>query len=376
VGFDLAAALVPLGAHAEGLAVLRAAEATAAKMGDERRRARALSYRTTMHWELGESDAAVEAGERAVAIAERVEDLGIQVVGTYSLGGAIRSLGDYPRAAAFLRRSLALLEGEGRAETYGLPGLATVLARAHLAWSLAELGEFDDALAAATEGVGIAEGAGHGYSLAYALLGLGGTLLRRGVMSRAEAVLERGLALCAEVPVLFPPFAGDLAVVRALDGRVGEAVELAAQAVGRGERMGRLGRLSLIVTHLGEVLLIAGRRGEALTQARRALALARHHKERGNQVYALRLLALTLAEAGAADPGVARGHGEEALALAESLGMRPLAARCHLALAGLAADGERAAWHRDSAATLLRAMGMTYWLSRVEAMIPSAPEIP
>jgi hypothetical protein len=195
-------------------------------------------------------------------------------------------------------------------------------------------------------------------------------------MSRAEAVLERGLALCAEVPVLFPPFAGDLAVVRALDGRVGEAVELAAQAVGRGERMGRLGRLSLIVTHLGEVLLIAGRRGEALTQARRALALARHHKERGNQVYALRLLALTLAEAGAADPGVARGHGEEALALAESLGMRPLAARCHLALAGLAADGERAAWHRDSAATLLRAMGMTYWLSRVEAMIPSAPEIP
>jgi class 3 adenylate cyclase/tetratricopeptide (TPR) repeat protein len=376
VGFDLAAALVPLGAHAEGLAVLRAAEATAAKMGDERRRARALSYRTTMHWELGESDAAVEAGERAVAIAERAEDLGIQVVGTYSLGGAIRSLGDYPRAAAFLRRSLALLEGEGRAETYGLPGLATVLARAHLAWSLAELGEFDDALAAATEGVGIAEGAGHGYSLAYALLGLGGTLLRRGVMSRAEAVLERGLALCAEVPVLFPPFAGDLAVVRALDGRVGEAVELAAQAVGRGERMGRLGRLSLIVTHLGEVLLIAGRRGEALTQARRALALARHHKERGNQVYALRLLALTLAEAGAADPGVARGHGEEALALAESLGMRPLAARCHLALAGLAADGERAAWHRDSAATLLRAMGMTYWLSRVEAMIPSAPEIP
>ncbi len=376
VGFDLATALVPLGAHAEGLSVLRSAEAIAEKLADERRLARALSYRTTMHWELGDSDAAVETGERAVAIAERVEDLGLQVVGTYSLGGAIRSLGDYPRAAAFQRRSLALLEGTGRDESYGLPGLASVLARAHLAWSLAELGEFDDAIAAAEGGVRVAEVAGHGYSLAYALLGLGGTLLRRGAMASAEPVLARGLALCAEVPVLFPPFAGDLAVVRSLDGRVAEAVELASQAVARGERMGRLGRLSLIVTHLGEVLVSAGRLGEAGTQARRALALARHHKERGNQVYALRLLAVATGEGAAPDLAAARAHGGEALGLAETLGMRPLAARCHLALARLArraGDEDAAARHRESAAPLLQAMGMTSWLQRadLERVAPS-----
>ena len=369
IGFDLAAALVPLGAHAEGLTVLRSAEAIATKLDDERRLARALSYRTTMHWELGESDAAVETGERAVAIAERVEDLGLQVVGTYSLGGAIRALGDYARAAAFQRRSLALLEGEGRYATYGLPGLASVLARAHLAWSLAELGEFDQAIAAAEEGVRIAEVSGHGYSLAYALLGLGGTLLRRGAMPSAEPVLVRGLALCAEVPVLFPPFAGDLAVVRALDGRVAEAVELASQAVARGERMGRLGRLSLIVAHLGDVLVSAGRLGEAVTQGRRALALARHHKERGNQVYALRLLALAIGEAPAPDLQAARAHGEEALALADTLGMRPLAARCHLVLARLArraGDEDAAGRHRERAESLLHALGMTYWLERAD----------
>src|SRR4029450_7773235 len=62
LGFDLEAALVPLGAHAEGLAVLRSAESIARRMGDEPRLARALAYRSTMHWEMGESDAAGEAG--------------------------------------------------------------------------------------------------------------------------------------------------------------------------------------------------------------------------------------------------------------------------------------------------------------------------
>jgi class 3 adenylate cyclase/tetratricopeptide (TPR) repeat protein len=369
LGFDLEAALVPLGAHAEGLAVLRSAESIARRMGDEPRLARALAYRSTMHWEMGESDAAVEAGERAVAIAERVEDLGLQVVGQYSMAGAVRTLGDYPRAVTLLRRSLALAEDERRYETFGLPGLASVLGRSHLAWSLAELGEFDDAIGAAEEGIRIAEAAGHGYSLAYGLLGLGGVLLRRGAMTEAEAVLARGLALCAEVPVLFPPFAGDLAVVRALDGRVAEAVEMARQAVGRGERMGRLGRLSLIVTHLGEVLAIAGRAGEAMPHARRALALAVEHKERGNQVYARRLLALAVGEGPTPDLAAARQHAAEALALAETLAMRSLAARTHLTLARLARraeDGDAATRHRDAAVDLLQAMGMRYWLERLD----------
>ena len=369
IGFDLEAALVPLGAHAEGLAVLRSAESIASRMGDERRLARALAYRTTMHWEMGESDAAVEAGERAVAIAARVEDLGLQVVGQYSMAGAVRTLGDYPRAVTLLRRSLALAEDERRYETFGLPGLASVLGRSHLAWSLAELGEFDHAIGAAEEGIRIAEAAGHGYSLAYGLLGLGGVLLRRGAMMEAETVLARGLALCAEVPVLFPPFAGDLAVVRALDGRIAESVELARQAVARGERMARLGRLSLIVTHLGEVLVIAGRAGEATPHARRALALAVEHKERGNQVYARRLLALAVGEAPTPDLAAARQHATEAQALAETLGMRPLAARTHLTLARLArraGDDDAVSRHRGAAVDLLESMGMRYWLERLD----------
>ena len=346
--FNLGAALVPLGAHARALGVLREAEALAGEQGDERRLARALSYQSNMHWEMGDAEAASEAGRRALAIAERVEDLALQVMGNFSLGGATRALGDYPRAAELLRRNVALLEGDLRYETFGLAGLASVMSRSHLAWSLAELGEFDEAIARAEEGIRLAEAAGHVYSLAYACLGLGGALLRRGRLGAAQGVLERGLALCADVPGLFPPFAGDLALVRALSGRAAEAVELAAQGVARAERMGRLGRLSLIATHLGEVQAArraAGRGGRA--GPARALAGSDAEGARQSGIRAAapgprRERAAACGPLGAAAPPTTR----EALALAETLGMRPLAARCRLGLGRLArraGDAETAA---------------------------------
>ena len=367
--FNLGAALVPMGAHARALGVLREAEALAGAQGDERRLARALSYQSNMSWEIGDTEAASEAGQRALDIAERVEDLTLQVVGNFSLGGATRSLGDYPRAVDLLRRNVALVQGDLRYETFGLAGLASVMSRSHLAWSLAELGEFDEAIERAEEGVRLAEAAGHVYSLAYACLGLGGTLLRRGRLGAAQGVLERGLALCADVPVLFPPFAGDLALVRALGGRAAEAVTLATQGVTRAERMGRLGRLSLIATHLGEVHVLAGQLTEAAEQGRRALALSRSQKERGNQVYALRLLGVVASERQPVDLGGASRHYEEALALATALGMRPLLARCRLGLGRLARRAGEfgvARRHLDAAAALLHEMGMTYWLERVD----------
>jgi len=56
--FDLGAALVPLGAHARSLGVLHEAEVLAGEQGDERRLARALSYQSNMHWEMGDAEAA------------------------------------------------------------------------------------------------------------------------------------------------------------------------------------------------------------------------------------------------------------------------------------------------------------------------------
>jgi len=146
-------------------------------------------------------------------------------------------------------------------------------------------------------------------------------------------------------------------------------VTLATQGVTRAERMGRLGRLSLIATHLGEVHVLAGQLTEAAEQGRRALALSRSQKERGNQVYALRLLGVVASERQPVDLGGASRHYEEALALATALGMRPLLARCRLGLGRLARRAGEfgvARRHLDAAAALLHEMGMTYWLERVD----------
>jgi tetratricopeptide (TPR) repeat protein len=132
--------------------------------------------------------------------------------------------------------------------------------------------------------------------------------------------------------------------------------------------MGRLGRLSLLVTHLGEAYFFAGRPAEAASQAERALVLATERGERGNQVYAHRLIGLVASEQELAKAEMARHHLTEALALAGKLGMRPLAARCHLALGRLLrrlGDLAGARPHLATARELLEAMQMRYWLDRL-----------
>ena len=373
---DLHNALVPLGQHARSVAVLREAAALAETLDDRPRLARALSFESNVHWELGEADEAARAGARALAIAEETRDLGLQIVGNFNVGAGRRALGDYRQALILLRRNLALLPPDATAESFGLPGIAAVLTRAHLAWTLAELGQFDEAVGVALEGVRLAEERRDTYSLTYALLGLGGTLVRRGQMWEAKAVLERGIGLCAEMPAFFPPFAGDLAIVYALTGRTAEALDLAERAVRQAQSMQRLGRLSLIATHLGEVRLLAGQPAAAEADGRRALALAEAHQERGNMVYALRLLGLAAAEKQPPDLERARGHHAEALALAGELGMRPLAARCHLGLGRLArgaGDVAGADKHLTEARALFQEMAMTFWLERLHLDSSTAP---
>jgi lipopolysaccharide biosynthesis regulator YciM len=61
-----------------------------------------------------------------------------------------------------------------------------------------------------------------------------------------------------------------------------------------------------------------------------------------------------------------------AMALAESLGMRPLVAHCHLGLGKLyrrTGKREQAQKHLATATTMYRDMGMTYWVEKVEQAV-------
>jgi hypothetical protein len=66
----------------------------------------------------------------------------------------------------------------------------------------------------------------------------------------------------------------------------------------------------------------------------------------------------------------ARSVYAEARAIADTLGMRPLVAHCHLGLGKLCrrtGDGAKAAEHLTMAARMYREMDMNFWLEEAEA---------
>src|SRR5262249_53153595 len=139
-----------------------------------------------------------------------------------------------------------------------------------------------------------------------------------------------------------------------------------------GLRTGGLSGQASRVAWLSEVWRLAGHSEEAWQHARQALDLARQHKERANEVLALPQLGVVHAHANPPDVAQAEAHYQQALALAEELGMRPLQAHCHRGLGMLyAATGrrEQARAELSMAMEMYRGMEMTFWLPETEAAL-------
>jgi len=120
---------------------------------------------------------------------------------------------------------------------------------------------------------------------------------------------------------------------------------------------------------LGEAHLLAGRLEEAHALAEQALACTRAHQELGNQAYALRLLGEIAARRNPPQGDLAVACYQEALVLANELGMRPLMAHCHRGLGTLYAvtnQQEQAHTELSTATTLYRSMDMVFWLPQAE----------
>ena len=157
-----------------------------------------------------------------------------------------------------------------------------------------------------------------------------------------------------------------------LSGRLTEALPLLEQAVEQSAATKNMVYYPLLVAHLGEAYLLAGRLEDASQQARHALEGSRDLKQRGHEAYALRLLGEIAAQRQPPDAEAAVAAYRQAMTLADELGMRPLAAHCHLGLGTLYARTgrlEQARAELSAAMALYRAMDMTFWLSRAEAAL-------
>ena len=370
IRFDIRNALQPLGERGPILEYLREAEKLAVLLDDQRRLGWVHSYLTDHFWILGQTEEAAAAGERALGIAGQLSDLPIQVVTNLPLGLLYHTCGDYRRAMTYFRWNVDHLEGALLQERFGLFILPSSFSRSFLAWAFAELGEFAEGAAVAEEGVRIAVTADHPFSSGYAHLGMGVLHLRQGDLSRAIYAFERALAMgaFADIPVGYAYVAYHLGYALTLAGRSAEGLPMLEKTVELAESKGFVARHALRLAYLAEAYLLVGRTDAAASAAARALQFARKHKERANEAYALRVLGEVEARRGKAAEAQALFHG--ALALAQELGMRPLAAHCQWGLACAlenSGQAEAAAPHRESADAEFRSLDMRFWGQRLEA---------
>ena len=365
---ELRNALVPLGPQQRLLGVLKAAKELAEKLGDERRIAQIYSYLSNYYGYVGRSDLALEAGERSLILAERAAATNLLIAGNMSAGEIYRTLGNYSKAKKYLNDALTLIDSRDEQEYLGQVGLPSVRVRSHLAWTLAELGDFATARNVAAEAMRIADASNHPYSKCHACLCVGGTRVRQGEFESAVEVLARGFAASEQVPLLRPSIAADLGLASARCGRIAEGLAHADAAVEGATTMGRFSRLPLLLVKCGEIHLLAGKPYEAVELANGALRLATEQKECGNEVYARRLLGDICADEQSASEEGER-HYLDVLALATELGMRPLAAHAHAGLWRLRRRRSKIAeaqQHLAAARTMYRDMGMRFWLHRLE----------
>jgi hypothetical protein len=106
--------------------------------------------------------------------------------------------------------------------------------------------------------------------------------------------------------------------------------------------------------------------------AEHALALTRTQQKRGHQAYALRLLGDIAARRDPTEIGLAASFYQQALTLAQALGMRPLQAHCHRRLGALyiqAGHPEQAHGELATAIDMYRDMEMTFWLPETETVL-------
>jgi tetratricopeptide (TPR) repeat protein len=158
----------------------------------------------------------------------------------------------------------------------------------------------------------------------------------------------------------------------ALHGRLTEGRMLLEEAISEGSHTGARQGLAYRVASLSEVCRLAGRGEEAWQHARQALDLARQHKERGNEAFALHQLGVVHTHADPPDVVQAAAHYQQALALAVELDMHPLQAHCHRGLGTLYAmtgQREQARAELSAAIDLYRAMEMAFWLPQAEAVL-------
>jgi tetratricopeptide (TPR) repeat protein len=350
------------------------ARASAEAAGDRRRLAQVLAGLSYVHASECHYAEAARAGEQALAIA-RTGDLAVSLWTSFGLARAHFALGNYRRAADCTRWAIEQLASFSVEERFGNRAgnlLPAVAARSWLALTLARTGDLDEGARHGEDAVRAAEAVDGLQERVWAYYCLGRLHHARTDFEVAIPLLRQAVSLAegGTVPVYFTRVLSGLGSALYQSGDTQAAQPLLRRALDEARGINLLYGQSLIVVQLGEACLAADGVDEAESHADEALALSRQRGERGDEAWAL----LLHGEIAAARRSMERARGSliQALGVADELGMRPLAARCRMALGSLEAQvgrrREAQAWLTPALAEL-RAMGIGRWYARAERLL-------
>jgi class 3 adenylate cyclase/tetratricopeptide (TPR) repeat protein len=359
-----------LGEHGRCLALLGEAEILARALNDQARLGRVLASMANVLRVMGDHDGAIAAGQQALALTAALGDSALQGQASLTLGQAYYVVGDFGRASERLRWNVEATDRETGMFWTDL----RIRSQAWLALPLSDLGTFAEGRRHGEEALRLATRAGRGTAPIGAHGCLGLLYLAQGDLEQAMRVFDQGLALCRASGdrVWLRWILAGLGYTAALQGHLAEGRSLLEEASRESVRTGGLRGHAFRVTWLSEVCRLAGHGEEAGQYAHQALDLARQQKERGSEAHALRQLGVVQAHADPPEVAQAEAHYQQALALAEELGMRPLQAHCHHRSGRLYCQtgrGEEARAELSAAIALYRAMDMTFWLPQAEAAL-------
>jgi tetratricopeptide (TPR) repeat protein len=367
---SLGGALYALGEYGRCLTSLGEAEVLARVLEDRARLGQVLARRSRVLRMTGDYDGAMASGQAVRMLAAALGDSTLQEEASYTLGLVCYASGDFGQATELLRQNVEAADRESGTSAIDV----RIRSQAWLALTLSTLGAFAESRRHGEEALRLATLTGHGNTSIIVRGCLGLLYLAQGDLEHASQIFDQGLALCqtsGNRDWLTGIVAG-LGYAAVLQGRLAEGRALLEEAIGVAIRTGGLLGQTFRIAWLSESCRLAGRGEEAWQHARQALDLARQLKERGNEALALHQLGVVHAHTRPLSAEQAQAHYQQALELAEALGMRPLVAHCHLGLGWLYGQTGRRAQSRIALTTaidLYRAMDMTFWLPQAEAAL-------
>jgi DNA-binding NtrC family response regulator/tetratricopeptide (TPR) repeat protein len=378
---DLFPPLLILAEYQRALECVTEAASIAGRVGDRRRHAQALAHQCLILRVMGMTEAAIDPGRRALAIATELGDTQLTTSTNFALGTAYSSRGEWAEAEACYRAAMTPFDGDVTPDIVRRLHYQESGARAWLAWALESRGEFVEALEFARTALRIALVRGSKAQEATYDCMLGIVLLGMGDADGAIRVLEPAVAISHAYEVRDWVGIASMLLGRAyaLGGRVPEAITHLEAGAAHCETINQMTNFPARLGTLAEAYARAERRDDAERTARRATALAREHGQRADEALCLRVLGRIAAAYDGRDVATTEKYFTDARDLATALGMRPLVAHCHFDLARLYRRIGRkpeADEHFACATALYREMGMRVWLEKAEAEIAAVGQSP